>query len=474
VRAGATPVDVAVRFLGGRTLTVALEGAGEGAVTLGDAVLCARTAAGASGRCAEVVPHGARVTLQATSGARAAFRGWGGDCASATTVQCSVTLAEGRRVTATFAPLRRVTIVADSGDGAGRVTGGAGLDCRIVDGVASGSCAVDVVEGETVELRAVPEGGAASRYALAGWGGACSAAAGSSCRVQVGADREVRVRFVGEPRVRVELTGPGGGQVTSALGIDCQLAGGSTVGTCEGLAPRGATVTLTARPDQYSVFVGWTGACAAVTIPVCTVTVTEARTVRATFALRRVTLTVQLLGPVSGSVQVNGTTSCALAAGQGNVICRIGYDAGTLLQLSAVAGSGARFVGFGSTCSGTAPCLLTIAHDRVVTATFEQAVTPPPPPPPPPTVAFAFVLRGGGDGSVLLNGATVCSRTGGVVSGPCLGRVAVGSTVTVTIALGSSARFEGWEGACAGQTGLSCILTATRDETLTLAIGRRP
>jgi hypothetical protein len=377
-----------------------------------------------------------------------------------------VTLTERRRVSATFAPLRRVTLVADSGDGVGRVTGPAALDCRVDGGATSGSCTFDVVEGETVELRAVPKGGGPSPNAFAGWGGECSGETSGSCRFQVTMrDREVRVRFVGEPRLRVELAGSGGGQVTSAVGIDCLLSGGSIVGTCEEVGPRGSTVTLTARPDPYSIFVGWTGACAAVTGPVCTVTLLEARTVRATFAVRRVTLTVQLLGPVAGSVQVNGASACTLAAGQGSTTCTFPYNAGTRLQLVAAAGTGGRFVGFGSTCNGTAPCLLTIAHDRVVTATFDQGA------PPPPTVAFSFVMRGGGSASVLLNGTAVCSRSSGLVTGPCLGRVPVGSIVTVSVSLGSASRFEGWSGACTGQVGLTCTLTAVRDDTLSIVAG---
>jgi hypothetical protein len=57
------------------------------------------------------------------------------------------------------------------------------------------------------------------------------------------------------------------------------------------------------------------------------------------------------------------------------------------------------------------------------------------------------------------------------VTGHCLGQVPVGSIVTVSVSLGSASRFEGWSGACTGQVGLTCTLTAVRDDTLSIVAG---
>jgi uncharacterized repeat protein (TIGR02543 family) len=57
--------------------------------------------AGATVTCQQAYPAGRRVTLRATPRARASFRGWGGGCAGTRTT-CTLLLAAGRSVTATF------------------------------------------------------------------------------------------------------------------------------------------------------------------------------------------------------------------------------------------------------------------------------------------------------------------------------------------------------------------------------------
>jgi hypothetical protein len=84
----------------------------------------------------------------------------------------------------------------------------------------------------------------------------------------------VKVR-VGWP-LNVTLAGTGTGAVaSSAAGIDC----GST---CSHIYHDGATATLTATPSGTSTFTGWSGACSG-TGP-CVVSISEIRTVTATFA----------------------------------------------------------------------------------------------------------------------------------------------------------------------------------------------
>jgi hypothetical protein len=57
--------------------------------------------AGATVTCKQAYTAGQRVTLKATPRARASFRGWGGGCAGTRTT-CTLLLAAGRSVTATF------------------------------------------------------------------------------------------------------------------------------------------------------------------------------------------------------------------------------------------------------------------------------------------------------------------------------------------------------------------------------------
>jgi len=75
----------------------------------------------------------------------------------------------------------------------------------------------------------------------------------------------------------VSKTGTGSGTVTSnPAGINC----GSD---CTENYASGTVVTLTAAPDSDSTFTGWSGACTG--IGSCVVTMTEAKTVTATFNL---------------------------------------------------------------------------------------------------------------------------------------------------------------------------------------------
>ena len=76
--------------------------------------------------------------------------------------------------------------------------------------------------------------------------------------------------------LNVTKSGTGGGTVTSSAGgINC----GST---CSATLASGTTVTLTATAASGSTFAGWSGACSG-TASTCTVSMTAARTVTATF-----------------------------------------------------------------------------------------------------------------------------------------------------------------------------------------------
>lgn len=78
----------------------------------------------------------------------------------------------------------------------------------------------------------------------------------------------------------VSRSGKGLGTVTSSLtGIHCGT-------TCSYAYGDGTVVTLTATPNSYSTFAGWTGACTGTSG--CTVTMNQVRTVKATFTIGKV------------------------------------------------------------------------------------------------------------------------------------------------------------------------------------------
>ncbi|MGD0482622.1 MAG: choice-of-anchor D domain-containing protein [Terracidiphilus sp.] len=82
----------------------------------------------------------------------------------------------------------------------------------------------------------------------------------------------------------VAETGSGPGAVTSGDGlISCTYANGNFTGTCSPSYSSGTAVTLTATPTGTATFLGWGGACSG-TNPTCTVTMSSAMNVSASFS----------------------------------------------------------------------------------------------------------------------------------------------------------------------------------------------
>src|SRR5207302_1475579 len=114
--------------------------------------------------------------------------------------------------------------------------------------------------------------------------------------------------------------GTGSGTVTSSDGsIGCP-------GTCAATYDSGSSVTLTAAPASGSTFAGWSG-CNGVSGSTCTVTMSAARSVTATFNVQRFTLTVGEAGTGSGTVtSSDGSIGCPGT-------CAATYDSGSIVSL---------------------------------------------------------------------------------------------------------------------------------------------
>jgi Subtilase family/Divergent InlB B-repeat domain len=123
----------------------------------------------------------------------------------------------------------------------------------------------------------------------------------------------------------------------------------------------GSSVTLTATPAAGSLFTGWTGACSGT--GTCTVTVSAARSVQATFT-QSFTLTVTKAGTGSGTVT---SSPAGISCG---ATCAAGFQSGTVVTLTASASAGSVFSGWGGACSGTGTCTVTMSAATAVTATF--------------------------------------------------------------------------------------------------------
>jgi alpha-tubulin suppressor-like RCC1 family protein len=152
--------------------------------------------------------------------------------------------------------------------------------------------------------------------------------------------------------------GDGTGTVTSNPGgVDCGT-------TCSALYVNGTDVTLTAAAASGSVFTGWVG-CDAVFGTTCSVNMTAARSVKATFTRERFTLTVNKTGLGDGTV-----TSSPSGIDCGGT-CAATYLANTTVTLTARPDLLSLFTGW-SGCDSTSgtTCTVAVRANRAVTASF--------------------------------------------------------------------------------------------------------
>ncbi|MCB9126044.1 MAG: DUF11 domain-containing protein [Caldilineaceae bacterium] len=235
--------------------------------------------------------------------------------------------------------------VSPAGTGSGTVTSApAGIAC-------GATCAASFAPNINVVLSATPATGST----FTGWGGACSGS--GACTVTTSAARAVTATFTrNRYTLAVTRAGTGSGTVTSApAGIACGA-------TCAADFDHGTSVTLSATPAAGSSFTGWSGACSG---SVCTVSMTAARNVTATFTRNRYRLTVTTAGTGSGTVT---SAPAGIACG---ATCAADFDSGTSVTLSAGPVAGATFAGWSGACAGTGACTVTMDAARSVTATFD-------------------------------------------------------------------------------------------------------
>ncbi len=172
------------------------------------------------------------------------------------------------------------------------------------------------------------------------------------------------------PSITVNLAGAGVGMVTSADGdIKCGTS-------CAASYASGTAVTLNAAPNAGSTFGGFSGGGCTGTATSCVVTLTSGVAITATFNLAptpaNYTLTVATTGSGSGTVTSgDGMINCGSA-------CSASYVSGTVVTLTALAGSNSTFSGWsGAGCGTASQCAVDMTAANLVTATFAEAAPPP-------------------------------------------------------------------------------------------------
>jgi List-Bact-rpt repeat protein/PASTA domain-containing protein len=243
--------------------------------------------------------------------------------------------------------------VVKTGSGSGTVTSSpAGVDC-------GPTCSHAFDAGTPVTLTATPATGSV----FSGWSGACSGT--GLCDLTMDRANAVTATFTAIPEsLTVTKSGQGSGTVVSSpTGLRC----GST---CSYGFDYGTSVTLTETPSTGSTFIGWSGACSG--IGPCIVSMTQARSVFASFSLQTLTLTVSKAGFGTGTVSSNPP---GISCGQ---TCHRNFLYGTIVTLSATPAAGSLFSGWSGACSGVGSCVVTMSQARAATAKFarERCVVP--------------------------------------------------------------------------------------------------
>jgi len=379
--------------------------------------------------CAQLYDYGTSVSLTPTPAFGWAFSSWSGACSGSGA--CTVTMDAAKTVTATFIPIeRRLDVVVTNPAGA-PVLGS--VSVFPPGSTCSDDCTYNYDHGTQVTLSAtVPVG-----LTFAGWGGSCSGSA-LTCVVTMDAAKLVTATFVkSRYTLSVATSGSGAGSVSSDVaGINC-------LPDCSEDYDHGQVVTLTANPAISSTFVGWSAPCldGEPNPPTtCTVAMTQAWEVTATFDLKRHELTVSKLG--AGSV---GSAPAGIDCG---LDCTQYFDYGTLVTLSATPDPGWDFAGWVGVCSGPGACLVNMNANKSVQARF----TPQP-------RTLTLIKSGSGSGSVTSTPAGInCGAT-------CMAEFPYAALVTLTAVADPSSTFEDWSAPCSGQA--ECVVSMDESHTVT-------
>lgn len=398
------------------TLTVTV--VGEGTVTSSPSGINCGT------DCSQDFSQNSTVVLTAEAAAGFEFTGWSGACSGTGT--CSVTMGNDQAVTANFEQTTTEVSLSVTKTGQGSVSSTpSGIDC-------GSDCSQDYALNTQVTLTATPDSG----WQFDGWGGACSG--NNNCVLTMTETRSVTATFseidVGVDEFSLSVTSSGNGTISSSpAGINC----GSD---CSEVYTAGTVVTLTATPDAGYELQSWSGACSG--SGSCQVTMSDNRTVSATFVAVASNYTLTVTSPTNGSV-----TSSPSGINCGSD-CSESYSENTVVTLTATPDSGYEFDSWGGACSGTGSCQVTMDDNKTVSATFTE-------------VASEHTLTV----SVTGNGSVTSSPSGINCGNDCEETYAADTQVTLTAAPETGYRLQSWGGDCSGNT--SCVVTMDSAQSVT-------
>ncbi len=161
-------------------------------------------------------------------------------------------------------------------------------------------------------------------------------------------------------------------------------------------------------------------------------------------------LSVTTAGQGSGTVTSGSSIDCASAGGPS---CSAWVPAGGSVTLDAAASPGSAFAGWTGLCSGNGPeCHLTLSPDQEASATAQFE----------PLHRLSVAKAGSGHGEVSSAPSGISCPPGSSACPPA--SFTHGTRVKLTATPASGSVFQGWSGACAGQT---CEVSMDSDTSVT-------
>lgn len=444
---------------GKKTLTVTKSGTGSGAVTSSPSGIdCGST-------CSSSFTTDQSVTLTATalSGSTFSSDTWSG-CDSKIGAQCTVTMSSSKAVIATFnsttgtpacvtsiSPPEKLDFTVSGG--AANVTVTAPLDCKWT--------ATTTNTWITITSGSSGAGNGTVTYSVAANTGANEL----NGVIYIGSNNEkqftVKQSGTGAPSTTYTLTvtkpGTGRGIVTASSGT---ISWNGNTGTATYTGSTAVTLTAVAASANLlvsgSTFGGWSG-CDSTSVTTCTVTMSSAKTVTATFtgsstgstacvtSITPPTMNFPAAGG-SGTITVNAPSTCTWTASQG-MDTWITIAAGSSGTVSGTV-SYSVAANTGSLRSGN----ITIGDQRFTVTQDAAAATP----------KKLTVTTNSGTG-----GGTVTSSPAGINCGTTCSYIFPVGTATVTLAAVADANstFISWSGGCTG-TASTCNVTMDTDKTV--------
>ena len=248
----------------------------------------------------------------------------------------------------------------------------------------------------------------------------------------------------------VSRQGTGSGIVTIAPGgMECDS-------TCTASYAYGTQLTLSAQAASGSSFAGWGGACSG-TSSSCTVTMSAARDVTASFNATASNRIVTLNKAGSGTGSVSSTLS-GLNCGEGCAAASASVASTSAITLTAQATSGSTFDGWGGACSGTSSsCAIPAgASNANITAQFNSRAVR----------NHALLVSREGTGS----GAIVSMPNGINCGNTCTASYAANTQVVLSVQAAMDSTFSGWSGSCSGTGTCTVTMDSIKSVTASFAL----